>query len=272
MAITTIADAITYACQPRDFVKGVGGTMVTGRPHSFWTIGGQPAAGTSSSGLTGEVLSSTSAQVTGQIPYTNALSGNTYVSRFQGQSTVSGTLLLCDRLWQNSAIDATSTSEQTFTSSVQIPARDDTGTTTGEGVYAGVEVLVATTTNTPASMTLKYTNTGGTAGQTATNLITLAPATVGDFFPIGLASGDTGIQKAQSLTIAATAWAAGTLGVVLYRVLARLELTVSNTPNAIDAITGGFNRMYDGSVPFIILIHNTTTSSNVSGQVIWSQH
>ena len=268
MTISTMDGVLSGMQRPKEFYKDLTGTMVTGRPHSLWLTNGIPCPGAAASNITGAVLTSTTA---GQIPFSNPVSGNTYVARLVGQSTVSGTLLLCDRLWHNAAIDATITTEQTFTSSVQIPARDDNGTTTGDGVFAGVEVLVATTTNTPASMTLKYTNTAGTTGQTVVNITTLAPGSVGDFYPMGIASGDTGIQKAQSLQIAATAWAAGTLGVVLYRVLARVELTASSVTNAVDCLTGGFNKVYNNSVPFLLFIPSQTTTSNITGQVIFTQ-
>jgi hypothetical protein len=84
-----------------------------------------------------------------------------------------------------------------------------------------------------------------------------------------LAVGDRGIRKAQSLTLSAT-WTSGTIHVVLYRILARLEL-LAQIPNAIDALTGGFVRLYDNTVPFLVFIPSTTTTSNITGHVIWSQ-
>jgi hypothetical protein len=118
---------------------------------------------------------------------------------------------------------------------------------------------------------LKYTNQSNTASKIATNIIpTVATSIAGTFYPIGLAAGDTGIRKAQSLTLSAT-WASGTIHVVLYRILARLELSAANMPNAIDALTGGFVRLYDNTVPFIVFIPNTTTTSNIVGHVIWTQ-
>lgn len=267
MAITTLDQALAGMQYPREFIKAVTGTLVAGRPHSLFYLGGVPGAGVApTSGVTGEVLTTLS----GQIPFSNPASGNSYLARFQGQSTQSGTLMLCDRLWQNSGLDVTSTAEQVFTSSLQIPARDANGTTTGAEVYAGVEVSTATAAGTP-TLTLKYTNTAGTAGQLGTNTVaTVASSIAGTFYPIGLAAGDTGIQKAQSLTLSAT-WTSGTIHVVLYRVLARLELTATNTPNALDSITGGFPKLYNNSVPFLIFVPNTTTTSNIAGQVIYTQ-
>lgn len=266
MTITTLDGALAGMQYPREFVKALTGTMVAGRPHSLFYLAGIPGAGVAPTpGIGGEQLTTLS----GQLPFTNPVSGNTYLSRFQAQATISGTLLLCDRLWQNSGIDETLTTEQVFTASAAIPSRDANGAANGDQVYAGVEVSTVTGAGTP-TLTLKYTNQAGSAGKTATNVVsTVAASIAGTFYPIGLAAGDTGIQKAESLTLSAT-WTSGEIHVVLYRVLARLEL-IAQTGNAVDALTSGFPRMYNNSVPFLIFIPNTTTTSNISGQVIWSQ-
>lgn len=266
MAITTLDGAIAGMQAPREFIKALTGTMVAGRPHSLFYLGGiPPAAAAPSSGIGGEVLTS----YAGQLPFTNPGSGNTYLARLQAQATIAGTLLLCDRLWQNSGIDVTSTAEQTFTASAQIPSRDQNGNNAGIGVYAGLEVVTALGAGTP-TITLKYTDQDGNAGATATNIVsTVASSIAGTFYPIGLAAGDTGIQKAQSVTLSAT-MTSGTVSMVLYRVIARLELG-AQVGNAVDAITAGFVRMYDNTVPFLIFIPNTTTTSNITGHAIWTQ-
>lgn len=266
MAITTLDGAIAGMQAPREIIKAVTPTLIAGKPQSLFYLGGIPSAGSAPTpGIGGEVLTS----VTGQIPFTNPVSGNTYLARLQAQATVGGSLLLCDRLWQNSGIDVTLTSEQTFTGAAQIPARDMNGTNAGNGVYAAVEVSTATGTGTP-TLTLKYTDQDGNPGATATNLFSTAnTSSIGSFYPIGLAAGDTGIQKAQSLTLSST-WTSGTIHVVLYRVIARLELQ-AQLPNAIDAITSGFVKIHDNSVPFLVFIPNTTTATNIHGHCIWTQ-
>lgn len=267
MAITSLNGAIGGIQYPVDFVKSATPTLVAARPHSLFYLGGNPAATTAPSpGIGGAVLTT----YAGQLPFTNPVSGNTYLARFQGQSTQTGTLLLCDRLWHNSGIDATSTSEQTFTSSAQIPARDSNGTNTGVGVYGAVEVSSVTGTGTP-TLTLKYTSSDGVSGQTATNTVnTVNTSAAGVFYPIGLAAGDKGIQKAESIQLSVT-WNTGTIHTVLYRVLARLEIRNEMIPFAIDAITAGFPRVYDNTVPFLVFIPTTTTASIIQGQVLWTQ-
>lgn len=266
MAITTVDGALAGMQQPVELVKGVTGTLVAGRPHSLLYLAGIPGAGVAPTpGIGGAPLTS----YAGQLPFTNPVSGNTYLARLQAQATQAGTLLLCDRLWHNSGIDVTNTGEQTFTASALIPARDANGAQVGDGVFAAVEVYTATGAGVP-TLTLKYQNTAGAATQTATGVIaSIASSIAGSFYPIGLQAGDVGIQRAVSLTLSAT-WTTGAIGVVLYRVLARLELG-AQVPNAIDMLTGGFPRLYNNTVPFFVFIPNTTTTSNISGQAIWTQ-
>ena len=266
MSIITLDGALAGMQYPREFIKGVTGVMVAGRPKSLFYLTGIPGAAVAPTpGIGGEVLTS----YAGQIPFANPAAGNTYLARLAAMATQSGMLLLCDRLWHNSDIDETINTEQTFTDSVVIPSRDTNGLQLGHGVFAGVEISTVMAAGTP-TLTLKYTNQDNTPDQIATNLIaTVASAPAGTFYPLGLAAGDSGIRKAQSIQLSAT-WTSGVLHLVLYRVLARLEL-LAQTPNAIDALTSGFVRLYNNSVPFLIFIPSTTTTSNISGHVIWTQ-
>ena len=267
MSITTIDGALAGMQPPRDFIKKATSTLVAGRPVSLFYLDGLPALGAAcEAGIGGEVLTS----LAGQIPFSNPVSGNTYLARLQAQATQAGTLWLCDRLWQNSGINITSTGEQTFTDSAQIPARDMDGANAGNGVFAAIEVSTATGAGTPVH-TLKYTNESGVADKTATGIInSVASSAIGTFYPIALAAGDKGIQKAQSLTMSAS-WTSGAIHVVLYRVLAKLELPLAQVPAAIDAFTGGFVRMFNNTVPFLVFVPSTTTASVVQGHLIWSQ-
>ena len=266
MAITTLDGAGAGMQYPRELIKAATPALVAGRPHSLFYLAGVPgAAAAPSPGLGGAALTT----YAGQLPFTNPASGNSYLGRMQGQATIAGTLMLCDRLWHNSGITITSTGAQTVNSAAW-PARSADGTANGAGVLVGLEVSAATGAGTP-TLTLSYTNQAGTASRTGTNAIaTVASSAIGAFYPIGLNAGDTGVRSIQTYTQSAT-WTSGTVHLVAYRVLARLELTGANTPNAIDWLTGGAARMYNDSVPFVLFIPSTTTASNITGHVIWTQ-
>jgi len=335
MAILTLDGALAGMQYPREFIKTVTGILVSGRSHSLFYLAGMPGAAVAPTpGLKGAALTT----YAGQIPFTNPVSGNTYLARLQAMATQAGSLLLCDRLWHNSGFTITATTPQiignpvvsssvanptvisctgnvpftngdvvsiightgstpaisgqytisnvsgaTFTIPVNVtvggtggsvgiplPLRDANGATVGVGVMLGVEVSGTVGAGTP-TLTAVYTNTAGTAGQSGVNVVaTVAASIQGTFYPLGLAAGDLGVQLIQSLTLSAT-WTSGTISLLAYRILARLELVNANIPNAIDALTSGFPRLFDNTVPFLIFIPNTTTTSNISGHVIWTQ-
>jgi len=266
MAITTLDGALAGMQYPRTFAKAVTGTMVAGRPHSTFYLAGHPgAAVANSSGLSGAALTA----YNGQLPFTNPVSGNTYLARFQGQATIAGTLVLCDRLWHNSGIAVATTTAQTI-NSVAFPARDANGTTNGEAVMIGLEIS-ATVGAGAATPTIVYTNSAGGTTKTGAMIVPYVAASIqGTFYPFSLAAGDIGVRSIQTYTSAVT-MTSGSVSLVAYRELARLELTAANTPSAIDALTSGFPRLFDNTVPFIFFIPSTTTTSNISGQVVWTQ-
>jgi hypothetical protein len=266
MAIATL-DGVIAGMQPaRLIAKAVTATLVAGRPASLWSLAGSPGAGSFDNTLNGVVLSSSSALVNGQIPHYDPGSGNAYLARLQAAATQSGVLLLLDRLWHNGGITITSTSAQNITSPTW-PARDINGSTNGDGVHLAVEVSAATGSGTP-TITISYTNQAGVSGRTATNIIaTVASSAIGATYLIGLQAGDTGVRSVQSLTLSAT-WTSGTINLVAFRPLAALELPGNFIPNAIDAVTGGMPRLYNGTVPWLVFVPNTTTASVITGQYV----
>lgn len=266
MAITTLDGALAGMQYPRTFAKAVTGTMVAGRPHSLFYLAGTPGAAVAPSpGLAGAALTT----YAGQIPFSNPVSGNTYLARFQGQATIAGTLVLADRLWHNSGLVVTTTTAQTV-NSVAFPARDVAGSTNGNGVRIGLEVSTATGAG-AATPTISYTDESGNAGSTGAMEVAYAASSIaGTFYPFTLAAGDTGVRSIQTCTLGVS-MTSGAIHLVAYRELARLELTAANIPNAIDSLTSGFPRLYDNTVPFIFFIPSTTTTSNISGSVVYTQ-
>lgn len=267
MAITTLDGVIAGMRAPAQFLK-VGAAMeAVGVHHSFFYTSGIPGAAVAPSpGIAGAALTT----YAGQIPFTNPVSGNTYLARLQTSASVVGCLRLFDRLWHNSGIAVTTTTAQTVNSAAW-PARDKTGTTNGDGIQIGIEVSTATTnagaiTNT----TMSYTNQAGTAGKTATIASFPATAVAGTFVPFQLAAGDTGVRSIQTITLG-TSYGGGAIHLVAYRELARLECVVVNTGNSIDALTSGFVRMYDNTVPFLVWLASATTATTINGQLIYTQ-
>jgi hypothetical protein len=269
MAIITLDGALAGMQPPKYFTKTVTPALVAGRPHSLWSLAGAPGPGAFDTTLNGVVLSSSAGQVAGQLSHTDPATANAYLARLQAMASQPGSLLLCDRLWHNGGLIITQTTAQSIVSPA-FPARDNAGTVNGDGVLLGVEVSAATGAGAPILLT-SYTNQAGVAARSGSNVDTaVANSAIGAFYRIGLQAGDTGVRSVQSLTLSAT-WTSGTINLVAYRVLASLELTGSNVPNAIDALTSGFPRLFNGIVPFLIFIPSTTTAASISGQLVESQ-
>lgn len=265
MAITTLDGIIAGAKPPELFYKTLSGTLVAGRPFSpFYSAGIPGAAAAPASGVNGAALTS----YAGQIPFTNPVSGNSYLARFVGSATQLGTLLLCDRLWHNSGLSVTSLTSQAI-SMPTLPARDANGLTDGDGVLIGMEIVTATGAgvNVP---TITYTDQDGNAGATATPVFAYAASSsVGSFYPFALAAGDTGVRSVTAFQNSVS-MTSGSISLVAYRVLAQID-PANYAADSVDALTSGFPRLYDNTVPFIVFIPSTTTSSYIQAMVTIAQ-
>lgn len=266
MAITTLDGALAGMKPPEYFAKALSGTLVAGRPMNLNYLAGTPGPMVAPApGLTGAALTS----YPGQIPIP-AASLNTHLARFSGVSSAQGgVLMLCDRLWHNSGVVVTTTTAQTI-NSVAWPARDKNGATLGDGVYIGLEIS-ATTGAGAATPSISYTDQGGTAGNTGSMQVAYAASSIqGTFYPFTLAAGDTGVRSIQTVTLGVS-MTSGSVSLVAYRPLAMIELVAGGIPNAVDALTSGMPMLYATSVPFLLYIPQTTTTTLVTGSVVYSQ-
>lgn len=267
MAITDFSGIIAGSMAPLDIFK-IGATMeAAGVLHTMLYSNGSPGAATAPTpGLSGSALTSYS----GQIPWTNPVSGNTYLSRLAASASVAGKLVIVDRLWHNSGLVVTTTTGQTI-NSVTFPARDRNGATSGAGVMVGIEVSTATTNaSAVTNTTLTYTNSAGVGSKTGTIASFPATAVAGTFVPFSYAAGDIGVGSIQSCALG-TSYGAGTIHLVAYRIIAELPMPLANTGYAIDALTGGFPRLFDNSVLQILWMPSATTAVNISGSVVFTQ-
>lgn len=267
MAITTL-DGVIAGCQfPQFFFKQLSGTLTPGTPYTYFFTGGIPGpAVTPSPGISGAALTT----YNGQIPFTNPVSGTSYLARFVAlSSNQPGQLMLVDRLWHNSGVSLTSTASQTV-NSVAFPARDENGTTNGAGVLIGFEIRATTGAGTP-TITVTYTNSDNVGSKTGTNIIaTTASSIAGSFYPIGLASGDKGVRSIQSIQLSAT-WTSGFAGLVAYRILSVLQCGAPGISSAVDVITGGMPQMFNNTVPYLIFVPSVNTSTAVNGSITVTQ-
>jgi hypothetical protein len=273
LAAITSLDGVVAGMRPPLEVLKVGAIMeAVGVRHSFfYTTGAPGAAAAPSPGINGAALTT----YAGQVPFTNPVSGNTYLARFSAAASVAGRVFLYDRLWHNSGIAVATTTLQAITTPTW-PARDVDGSTNGVGVMCAIEVSTATTNaGAIANTTLNYTDQSGNTGNVATITSFPATAVAGTFVPFQLASGDTGIRAITAASgggiTLGTSYGGGAIHLVCYRFIAELELPIANTGNAVDAITSGFPRLYDNTVPFLVWLPTATTAVTVSGAIVFTQ-
>jgi hypothetical protein len=274
MAIASLDAALAGARPSIAFGKVATGTTVAGQPRSLWYLAGNPGAGAAAANTAGGVV--TTSATAGALAHTNPASGEAHLMTLTaGSSGQDGTLLLCDRLIQiqgnsgGTAIDETITTSQTINSTT-LPARcptsaaDDTPSTNGFGTLVGVEVAASTGAGVP-TITIGYTNSGGTSGRTATNLdAATASAPVGAFYRISLQSGDVGVRSIQTYQQSAT-WTQGQINLVLYQVIAAVPLLAAGLPYQADPFALGLPRIYDNACLFWLWVPSTTTTGIISG-------
>lgn len=271
MAITTLDGAIAGMRAPQPIMK-VGVTMAAvaaQRAYTPWYANGNPgASAANAAGVNGDAVTpADGTAVQGRILRTNPVSGNAYLARLAVNSTVAGTLWLIDRLWHNSGLTVTSTTAQAITPAT-LPARSGDGTSNGANVMAAIEWSAAGGAGTP-TVTLTYTDQDGNPAATGTFTGVASPP-VGTFEVFTLAAGDTGIRAPTSFIQSATR-TSGTMHLVLFRVLAQVEVTAANIGNAIDALTSGLPRIYDDSVLQLVWFPIATTATTITGQYIETQ-
>lgn len=268
MAITTLDGVIAGFKKPQPFQKLTGTMELAGVAHTPWYVAGLPAASiANTAGVNGVAVTPalTATHIAGRIPRTNPVSGNAYLGRLSATASVAGTLMLVDRLWHNSGLSTTLTTAQAITPAT-LPARDTNETTDGVGVIAGIEWSAAGGAGTP-TVTLTYTDSAGNTGQTTSFVGNTTPvAGTVELFP----SVNGGVRAPTSFIQSATR-TSGTMHLVLYRIIATLEVTAANIGNSIDALTSGMPEIYDDSVLQLLWIPTATTTTQITGQYIETQ-
>lgn len=266
MAIGSIDNIVAGMQFSRPISKALSGTLVAGRPFSFWPIAGAPGAGSYNTTLAGVALNSTGGQVDGQINFINPPGGqNCHLARLAATCTQAALVILADRLWHDGGIAITSTAAQTINSPT-LPARDNTGTSNGDGVLCMLETSAVVGSASP-TLTLSYTNQDGVTGRTATNLIgTGSTSQIGPSWMFELQSSDTGIRSIQSYTQSAS-WISGTVHLVLYRPLAFLETKLAFHTATVDLLSSGRVELFAGTVPYFIFIPSISGGTGIQGSL-----
>jgi hypothetical protein len=214
-------------------VAGVAATApIAGRGCSLWEYDGMPAKGLVPSTA---VIPDRTTQ--GAIPFTAPGGGrDKHLIGASITPLTAGVYLLYDRLFHIGGLSGISTAAQTVQGSPASPAL--TRNTGGAGNIAFYEIYTVIGT-TSTTLTMTYTNQGGTGSRTSTiNIGATNFREVTRMQRIPLAAGDSGIQSIQSVQLTATTGTAGNFGITIAQPLAWIPVGAAGTMGWRDYTTG----------------------------------
>lgn len=224
MALTTAAALVAAMVGPmsRPFIRATPNAIPTGGMASLWTFSLPTAGGTPTANTSGGDIPTTT--TVGALPFIWPGSNSLYIAKvclgFNATTSLAGiTVMVYDRLYECSGFSGTVATAQTITSPAAL-----TRYTSGVGVQGFLEWYTATG-STATTATVSYTNQAGSSGQTSPTITLPASIPAGSLLPIPLATGDTGIQSVQSVTLAASTLTAGNFGITLAYPLTQLMVS-----------------------------------------------
>ena len=236
-----------------------------GQYYCFAKDAGAPGAWSPGTpGVNGRNTDGTTAADLGCITVGNPTSGAWYIRDFNIAASQVGQFILADVLWVNTGLVVTTTTAQPITQPT-LPLRDNSGSSNGHGIGAGLLVTTATTNAAVINnITLQYTNSDGVAGRTGT-MSYPATAVVGTFVPFQLAAGDVGVRSIQSITLGTTL-TAGAISLIAFNFLGTCPVTIANVGSI------AFEKQLDlrienGHCLLPFWLASATTATNLTGTV-----
>jgi hypothetical protein len=220
MAITTLDGYIASTKQIIQYSKLVALTGVTNMYTSTVTRAGYPGTGVlAGTNTTSGVLVTSS---TAGFPLINTTSGSYYLTRAQFNNTLACNIFIQDLIYKAGAYNFNANT--TLSSQPSISSRVPGGTD-----YTNVSIWFETVTgfNGAPTITITYTNQSGVTGRsTGAFSLGVAPSAVASRFRLPLQSGDTGVQKIES--VLCTGSIAGSFNILLVRDLFLGRIPTSN--------------------------------------------
>lgn len=239
---------------------------------TFWDRAGIPQSGVKNldANLSG-------GSTVGAVCFLNPTSGDAFLAYWSSNAPVasanSGGIMLCDRLWESGSLSATILTSQAITSGPW-PARDENGSTNGDGVFLGVEVT-STTAGGSADLlyNVTYTNSANVGSRAGQTVFIPSARNVPGTYLFSLDTGDVGVRSVQSFQITGTtAHTSGAFNLVAYRPLAFLSQR-AGTFATHDPITGGVPKIWPDSVLYFMGQTGESNSGypgHVSGKMIFA--
>ena len=252
MAITTIDGLIAAPSQRVGITKTASITATALMATQNLQAAGNPAAGVLAGTNTaaGVVPDDTVAG----FPSINSFGGATgYINKIEFSNTVPCRMSLFDCLFKAGAY--------AFNAAVTLAAQPSysarvIGGTDFTNTELWIEAVTAFTGN--QSIVITYTNQAGVTGRTTGVQATGVAPAIGRMLQLPLQSGDTGIQKIESVT--STVSTVGTFNVLVLRRLWNGRVRVANDGDIHDFLKTGLPQIYDTSALMCIVTPDSTAT------------
>jgi hypothetical protein len=261
MAITSFDGFIASAKQYLSFVKTAARTTVATGWFSLFDIAGNPGAGVLAGTSTTAGVVPTDA--TAGCPTINAFGGGAtgYLAQVDFGCSVACRMKIFDMVFKAGAYGfaagtTTLSAQPSYSSRMPGGSYGDT--------QIWIEVSTAFVTGTAWQVTVTYTNQSGTTGRSTviTSAMAAAALTLGRMYQLALQSGDTGVQKIESVfvTNGGTAMTAGAFNVLVLRPLWSGRMKSANDGDVHDLAKTGMPVLFADSALVVALAADSTTS------------
>jgi hypothetical protein len=227
---------------------------------SLFDISGQPGAGTLAGTSTASGVIPTDA--TAGYPQINDFvsGGIGYISCVDASCSVACRFRLFDRLFVAGAYNynANTTLSSQPSYSGRLPKKSDGSTTDYNSLEIWVETVVAPTGN--LAVTVTYTNQDGTTGRSTGAVGISAAPTVGRCWQLPLQSGDTGVQKIESVVGSVASAGTSCFNVMVLRPFRTFFVEALNAGDSQDLFRIGLPQIFQDSALFYLQSTDSTSS------------
>lgn len=252
MAITTFDGFIASAKQYVSIAKTASRTAVAASWFSTIDLAGNPGAGVLAGASTAAGVVPTDA--TAGFPVLNAFGGAAkgYLAQVDFGSTVASRLKLFDCLFKAGAY--------AFNANTVLAGQPSYAARMPSGSYSDTQIWIeaATAFTGNLSVAVTYTNQDGVAGRTTGTVATGLAPTVGRLIQLPLQSGDSGVQKIES--VVATVATAGTFNVLVLRPLWSGRVRTANDGDVHDLARTAMPELYADSALMLAVAPDSTAT------------
>jgi hypothetical protein len=263
MPISNENEYIAASKQRLPIVKTANRTTTTVVPFSVFDLAGQPGAGVLAGINTANGVVPT--DTTPGCSIINFSTGVGYLTKVEFYSTVASRLEVADMLFKAGAYGfASGTTALSSQPIISQRCPDTAGVIFGNGNEIWIEVSTAFLTGTSWQVQVTYTNSNGVAGRsTIISPSQIASAlTIGKMFQLALQSGDSGVQKIDSVIVTngGTAMTAGAFNVLIIRPLWFNKVKAANDGGINDLFGTGMPIVYTDSALILIVTPDSTST------------